>query len=81
MNVIATKIQDAVIIEPKVFGDQRGFFLETYQQQRYRELANIQLPFVQDNHSRSSKGGSARTPFSKNKAARKACQSRARRSV
>jgi len=56
MNVIATKIQDAVIIEPKVFGDQRGFFLETYQQQRYRELANIQLPFVQDNHSRSSKG-------------------------
>ena len=44
MNVIATKIQDAVIIEPKVFGDQRGFFLETYQQQRYRELANIQLP-------------------------------------
>ena len=56
MNVIATKIQDAVIIEPKVFGDQRGFFLETYQQQRYRELANIQLPLVQDNHSRSTKG-------------------------
>ncbi len=56
MNVIPTKLQDAVIIEPKVFGDDRGFFLETFQTERYAELAGITLPFVQDNHSRSAKG-------------------------
>lgn len=56
MNVIKTNIADVVIIEPKVFGDERGFFLETFQAERYRELAGIDLPFVQDNHSRSSKG-------------------------
>lgn len=55
MNVIKTNIGDAVIIEPKVFGDERGFFLETFQASRYQELAGISLPFVQDNHSRSSK--------------------------
>lgn len=55
MNVIQTSIADAVIIEPKVFGDERGFFLETFQAERYRELAGIDLPFVQDNHSRSGK--------------------------
>lgn len=56
MNVIKTNIADVVIIEPKVFGDERGFFLETFQAERYKELAGIDLPFVQDNHSRSSKG-------------------------
>lgn len=56
MKVVATKLQDCVIIEPKVFGDERGFFLETFQADRYRELAGIELPFVQDNHSRSAKG-------------------------
>jgi dTDP-4-dehydrorhamnose 3,5-epimerase len=45
-----------VIIEPKVFGDERGFFLETFQAERYATLAGINTPFVQDNHSRSSKG-------------------------
>tara|TARA_B110000211_G_C13959322_1_gene499828 strand:- start:330 stop:866 length:537 start_codon:yes stop_codon:yes gene_type:complete len=55
MNVVKTKIHDCVIIEPKVFGDDRGFFLETFQAERYSELAGITLPFVQDNHSRSSK--------------------------
>lgn len=55
MNVIDTSIADVKIIEPKVFGDQRGFFLETFQQERYAE-AGINLPFVQDNHSRSAKG-------------------------
>jgi len=55
MNVVKTKLQDCVIIEPRVFGDERGFFLETYQADRYAELAGITLPFVQDNHSRSSK--------------------------
>ena len=56
MNVIKTKLKDCVIIEPKVFGDERGFFLETFQADRYAEIAHISLPFVQDNYSRSSKG-------------------------
>jgi dTDP-4-dehydrorhamnose 3,5-epimerase len=55
VNVIKTKLKDCVIIEPKVFGDERGFFLETFQAERYLELVGITLPFVQDNHSRSSK--------------------------
>lgn len=56
MQVIKTRLKDCVIIEPKVFGDDRGFFLETFQTRRYAELANIHLPFVQDNHSRSRRG-------------------------
>lgn len=56
MKVIETKLQSCVVIEPKVFGDDRGFFLETFQVARYADLAGIILPFVQDNHSRSSKG-------------------------
>lgn len=56
MKVIDTVIADVVIIVPKVFGDERGFFLETFQEDKYREAANIDLRFVQDNHSRSGKG-------------------------
>ncbi len=56
MDVIKTKLEGVVIIEPKVFGDERGFFLESFQVARYREQAGIELPFVQDNHSRSSRG-------------------------
>jgi dTDP-4-dehydrorhamnose 3,5-epimerase len=56
MNVIKTKLQDCVIIEPTVFGDERGFFLETFQAERYADLAGITSSFVQDNHSRSSRG-------------------------
>jgi dTDP-4-dehydrorhamnose 3,5-epimerase len=56
MNVIETKLQGCVVIQPKVFGDDRGFFLETFQAKRYADLAGITMPFVQDNHSRSSKG-------------------------
>ena len=56
MNVIKTNLRDCVVIEPNVFGDERGFFLETFQAKRYADLAGIDLPFVQDNHSRSSKG-------------------------
>lgn len=67
MNVIKTNISDVVIIEPKVFGDERGFFLETFQAERYRELAGIELPFVQDNHSRSSKGVLRGLHFQKSK--------------
>ncbi|MFQ1008077.1 dTDP-4-dehydrorhamnose 3,5-epimerase [Gilliamella apicola] len=55
MQVIKTEIPDVKIINPKVFGDQRGFFLETYEQKRYQEMLNINLTFVQDNHSRSQK--------------------------
>lgn len=56
MKVVKTTLQDCVIIEPKVFGDDRGFFLEVFHASRYAELAGISLPFIQDNHSRSSKG-------------------------
>lgn len=56
MEVIKTGLDGVVIIEPKVFGDERGFFLESFQADRYRELAGIEQAFVQDNHSRSSKG-------------------------
>jgi len=56
MNVIETKLKDCLIIEPRVFGDDRGFFLETFQAERYENLAGIALPFVQDNYSRSAKG-------------------------
>ncbi|MDC0494535.1 dTDP-4-dehydrorhamnose 3,5-epimerase [bacterium] len=56
MNILQTSLRDCVIIEPKVFGDERGFFLETFQARRYADIAGIDLPFVQDNHSRSSKG-------------------------
>lgn len=55
MRVIETKLPGVLIIEPKVFGDQRGFFLETFQVERYKEFG-IDLPFVQDNHSRSQRG-------------------------
>lgn len=55
MNVIKTKIKDLLIIEPKVFGDDRGFFYETFQKERYR-AAGIDVEFVQDNRSRSTKG-------------------------
>lgn len=53
MKVIETSIPGVLIFEPKVFGDSRGFFKETYRQERYQE-AGIQGPFVQDNYSRSS---------------------------
>ena len=56
MNVIDTKLEGVKIIEPDVFGDDRGFFQETYQRERYRDEVNIDLEFVQDNHSRSSFG-------------------------
>jgi len=56
MEVIDTIIADVKIIQPRVFGDSRGFFLETFQADRYAELAGITLPFVQDNHSRSTRG-------------------------
>ena len=56
MNVIATALPGVLIIEPKVFGDARGFFFESFNQQRFNEATGTNFNFVQDNHSRSSKG-------------------------
>ena len=56
MKISHSKLKGCVIIEPRVFGDERGFFLETFQAVRYEQEAGIDLPFVQDNHSRSAKG-------------------------
>ena len=56
MNVIQTHLPGVCIIEPRVHGDARGFFIETFQAERYRQSAGITLPFVQDNHSRSARG-------------------------
>ena len=55
MRFIPTLIPDVIIIEPKVFADERGFFLESYQKERFVE-AGIQAEFVQDNHSKSHYG-------------------------
>ena len=56
MKISHSKLKGCVIIEPRVFGDERGFFLETFQAFRYEQEAGIDLPFVQDNHSRSARG-------------------------
>ncbi|WNO61679.1 dTDP-4-dehydrorhamnose 3,5-epimerase [Rheinheimera sp. MMS21-TC3] len=56
MKVINTPLQDCVLIEPKVFGDERGFFVECFHAERYQQQTGINLAFVQDNHSRSAKG-------------------------
>src|SRR5215468_3850666 len=55
MKIIATELAEVKIIEPQLFGDQRGFFLESFQAKRYAE-AGISRPFVQDNMSRSAYG-------------------------
>jgi dTDP-4-dehydrorhamnose 3,5-epimerase len=55
MNVIETALPGVVIIEPRVFGDERGFFMETWNAAAFAD-AGLNLAFVQDNHSRSQKG-------------------------
>ena len=55
MNVIKTNLADALILEPKVFGDERGFFYEIYNEREFTEQAGIRARFVQDNHSRSAR--------------------------
>jgi dTDP-4-dehydrorhamnose 3,5-epimerase len=55
MQATATKIADVLIIEPKVFGDARGFFYESFNQQKFNALLGYEVNFVQDNHSRSVK--------------------------
>jgi dTDP-4-dehydrorhamnose 3,5-epimerase len=56
MNITPTSIPDLFLLEPKVFGDQRGFFFESFNQREFSEKTGVILPFVQDNHSRSSEG-------------------------
>lgn len=54
MQVIPTAIPDVVLIEPQVFGDERGFFFESFNQQKFQDLTGVQTTFVQDNHSKSA---------------------------
>lgn len=56
MQVTRTDIPDVLILEPKLFGDARGFFLESYNQRSFQEATGLNVDFVQDNHSRSRKG-------------------------
>lgn len=56
MNVIKTSIPDVLIFEPKVFGDERGFFFESFNHKLFEEAVGYPVTFVQDNHSKSSKG-------------------------
>ncbi|EHL6266945.1 MULTISPECIES: dTDP-4-dehydrorhamnose 3,5-epimerase [Enterobacteriaceae] len=56
MNVIKTEIPDVLIFEPKVFGDERGFFFESFNQKVFEEAVGRKVEFVQDNHSKSCKG-------------------------
>lgn len=56
MTVTETGLKDCVIIEPKVFGDKRGYFLETFNANTFKELTGLNVEFVQDNESFSSRG-------------------------
>lgn len=56
MNVIPTSIPEVLIFEPRVFGDQRGFFFESFNQRVFAEKTGLTVDFVQDNHSRSTQG-------------------------
>ncbi len=55
MNVVKTEISDLLIFEPKVFGDDRGFFMESFNQKVFDEVVGRKVDFVQDNHSKSVK--------------------------
>ena len=52
MKITPTKIPDVLIIEPKVFGDERGFFFESFNKNTFEESTGIKVDFVQDNHSK-----------------------------
>ncbi|OAE09144.1 dTDP-4-dehydrorhamnose 3,5-epimerase [Pantoea sp. OXWO6B1] len=55
MKVIETDIPDVLILEPQVFGDERGFFMESFNQKKFDEAVGRKIEFVQDNHSKSAK--------------------------
>jgi dTDP-4-dehydrorhamnose 3,5-epimerase len=56
MKVTQTAIPEVMVLEPKVFGDARGFFFESFNQRAFNEATGLDVQFVQDNHSRSAKG-------------------------
>lgn len=56
LKVTSTAIPGVLILEPRVFGDERGFFLESFNQKSFNEATGLDVQFVQDNHSRSAKG-------------------------
>jgi dTDP-4-dehydrorhamnose 3,5-epimerase len=56
VKVVRTAIPDVLALEPRVFGDERGFFLEPYNRRTFREATGLDVEFVQDNHSRSRRG-------------------------
>ena len=56
MNAVRTKIPDVLLLTPKVFGDERGFFLESFNARDFAQAVGRDVPFVQDNHSKSMKG-------------------------
>ena len=53
MNIITTDIPDVLLVEPQIFGDERGFFFESFNRKRWQELTGMDISFVQHNHSRS----------------------------
>ncbi len=55
MDTVSIEVPGVVVMEPKVFGDERGFFFESFNARRFREATGIDANFVQDNHSRSSR--------------------------
>ena len=55
MNAIPLKIPDIILFEPRVFGDDRGFFFESFNQNNFKDITGITTTFVQDNHSKSTK--------------------------
>ncbi len=56
MKITKTVIPDVLLLEPKVFGDSRGFFFESHNDRRFQEETGVEVRFVQDNHSRSARG-------------------------
>jgi len=56
MKILKTEIPEVLILEPKLFGDERGFFFESFNQRAWREATGLDVTFVQDNHSRSRRG-------------------------
>jgi dTDP-4-dehydrorhamnose 3,5-epimerase len=56
MKATPTKIADVILLEPKVFGDERGFFFESFNHKVFEEATGVKTSFVQDNHSKSAKG-------------------------
>lgn len=59
MNIVRTEIEDVFVIEPRVFGDHRGWFTETYSKEKFKELG-VDIDFIQDNHSFSAQKGTLR---------------------